>query len=89
MGSTSIPSDDEAYSAGVWSVICVNGNGCESENSNSLEVSIVEPQTPNPVASQSIVCETEPVELLAGSGYDPGTIFTWYDANPNLGAANV
>ena len=89
VGSTSIPSDDEAYSAGVWSVICVNGNGCESENSNSLEVSIVEPQTPNPVASQSIVCETEPVELLAGSGYDPGTIFTWYDANPNLGAANV
>ena len=87
--TTSIPDGDEAYAAGMWSVICVNGNGCESDISAPIEISINEIPEPTPVSSDQVLCGVEPFQLFAGEGFPEGTTYTWYDAEPSLANASV
>ncbi len=89
INTTTIPADDMAYSQGLWSVVCVNGNGCESPQSATIEVDIVPIPTAFPTSSVSSACGDEPVMLFAGDGYPTGAIFTWYDSDPTTGNANI
>jgi len=87
--TTSIPNSDEAYARGMWSVICINGNGCASEQSAALMVEIIDIQDPMPSSDQFVACASEEVNLSAGEGYAPGTQFFWYDNDPASGSANL
>ena len=86
---TYIPVGNIAYESGLWSVVCVNENGCESEMSNAVNISINEYAEPVPVASADLICSNEPIQLFAGDGYADGTVFNWYDADPALGGTLV
>ena len=85
INETSIPAGNFAYEAGLWSVICVNESGCESEMSNQVNVTINDYAEPVPVASADLICGNEPFQLFAGDGYEEGTTFNWFDADPSLG----
>ena len=52
VGSTVIPQGDDAYDAGMWSVICVDANGCESEMSTAVEFTIN--TVPQAIATNSL-----------------------------------
>ena len=85
--NTSIPNTDEAYARGMWSVICINGNGCASEESAALMIDIIDVEAPFPATDQFVACAAEEVNLSAGEGYAPGTQFFWYDSDPISGSA--
>ena len=80
---TSIPNSDDAYAQGMWSVICINGNGCASEQSASLMIEIIDIETPMPATDQFVACASEEVNLSAGEGYEDGTLFFLCDDDPN------
>ncbi len=87
--TTTIPSTDVAYDAGIWTVVCINGTDCASEPSVDLEVVIHSiPTTPTPSYSGA-VCEGNAITLLAGGSYPTSASFAWYDANPTPGPANL
>ncbi len=87
---TSIPADNEAYREGLWSVICVSEDGCQSAISDAIEIEIHEiPQTPIPTSSSMDICLNEEVQLFAGENYPDGTTFYWFDADPANGNATL
>ena len=86
---TAIPVGNIAYESGLWSVVCVNEFGCASEMSAPVNVSIIDFAEPVPVASADLVCGNEPFQLFAGDGYDDGTQFSWYNADPALGGSLI
>jgi len=69
VNTTTIPSTDSAYDSGLWTVICINGNGCASAPSDAVEqVMNAVPNTPSPNYSGA-VCEGDAFTLLPGGTY--------------------
>ena len=87
--TTSIPSGNFAYEEGLWSVVCVNAAGCESEMSNAVSLTINDYPEPFPMASADLICGNEPFQLFAGDGYADNVTFNWFDTDPALGGANL
>ncbi len=86
---TTIPATDTAYLAGMWSVICVDANGCQSAQSLPNEV-LIHPIPPDPIPTNSSpVCEGEAVQLFPGTTSPNNATYIWYDADPALPGANV
>ncbi len=77
ISSTSHP---EFYEEGMWRVVALNTNGCVSEPSVPLNVSIFGKPDQAIVNSEGNVCEREPIYLHA----DPVTDVTykWYEGSP-------
>ena len=89
VNTTTIPATDAAYDAGLWTVICQNGEGCASAASQSVEVLIHPiPEAPLPT-NRGPVCAGNEFQLLAGATYPEGTIYNWYDADPTTGASPI
>jgi len=89
IASTTISSTNANYSAGMWSVVCVNSSGCASTSSEAIEVVINEfPNNPAPLAIGA-VCPGDEVALNPGVPNIPGAIYTWYDQHPSNGSATV
>ncbi len=77
--STNIPSTDSAYLSGAWSVICVSPDGCESPQSNSINVNIIPVPDTAFAASNSPVCVGDNIILSANSL--PGATYLWSGPN--------
>ena len=83
--TTTIPVGDVAYDAGMWSLICVDANGCESEMAAAVAVDInVIPQAI--ATNNGSVCPGASVQLFANE--IPGATYTWTEAGSTVVVSN-
>ena len=87
--TTTIPAGNIAYEEGLWSVVCVNASGCESEPSNAVSIVINDFPEPFPIASADLICGNEDFQLFSGDGYAEDVTFNWFDTDPAFGGANL
>ena len=93
--TTTIPSTDSAYDAGLWTLICQNANGCGGE-SDPIEVVISPPLAVAPTADPSPACAGDDVQLSVGA-VNGATSYVWSgpngfsasSQNPIIGNANA
>ena len=84
-GSTSIPSGHPSYVSGEYSVSITNADGCVVE-SEPIMITIY--PIPSVLANNdSPVCEGTDVQLSAST--ITGATYSWYDADPDAGPANL
>ncbi len=94
--TTTIPPGNTAYDAGMWTVICVNANGCTSEPAAPINVEITNPITLAP-SNNGPLCVGDNLELTVGTS--PGATYLWTGPNnyssslpnpviPNVSQAN-
>ena len=81
--TTTIPPGNTAYDAGMWTVICVNANGCESEPSNAIEIEINNPITLAPT-NNGPICEGDNIELTVGTATNAS--YQWTGPNNYISA---
>ncbi len=77
--TTTIPAVDSAYATGMWAVICVDANGCESPASTQEMVAIN--SVPNAVTpyNNGPLCDGDDLQLFAPSV--PGATYLWTGPN--------
>ncbi|WP_199851671.1 Ig-like domain-containing protein, partial [Brumimicrobium mesophilum] len=78
VNTTTIPSTDPAYAAGDWSVVCISADGCESQLSNPINITI----NAIPVALASNdgpICNDGTVTLTGNTA--AGATYEWYNDN--------
>jgi len=77
--NTSIPPLDSAYLAGPWSVVCVSSDGCESNPSNPIQVTINPAPMAPTVSNNGPVCLGQDIQLQASSV--SGASYFWSGPN--------
>ncbi len=92
--STTIPPGNSAYDPGIWTLICQDANGCQSEESEPKEVIINAPLASAPT-NNGPVCEGDEIQLqgtaAAGATYEwtgPNG-FTSNQLNPSIFNADL
>ncbi len=76
--TTTIPAGNTAYDPGVWTVICVDDFGCQSEESNSVNVLINNPVSLAPT-NNGPICAGEDIEIYTGTV--AGASYSWTGPN--------
>ncbi|MCJ8289737.1 MAG: gliding motility-associated C-terminal domain-containing protein, partial [Flavobacteriales bacterium] len=77
--TTTIPSGDTAYASGSWSVVCVSPDGCESDLSIPINITINTPPDTAVANSNSPVCVGD--DILLSSNSIPGATYEWSGTN--------
>ena len=93
-GMTSIPAGNSAYDGGIWSVICVDANGCQA-SSETIEVVISQPIAAAP-SNDGPSCEGETINLSVGTVTDAISYswtgpngFTSSNQNPSIASPTI
>ncbi|MEM0999901.1 MAG: gliding motility-associated C-terminal domain-containing protein, partial [Bacteroidota bacterium] len=79
VNATVIPAGDSAYAGGNWGVICIDSNGCESELSNSVSVTLNGLPDTLTAQSNAPLCAGATLQLLTGNVV--GGTYEWEGPN--------